>query len=339
MNLRGGLAGAAAGLLGLAYATGAVAQSKPLIVYVSPNPIGVNDFLKLGQVGIEAAAREVGAVARTYESTDPTTQRQNLEAAVREGAKVVVAVGFEFNDLVPPVATAHPGVKFLMVDTCIARPLPNVYCGTFREYEPSFLAGAEAALTSRTGKVGAVGALDIPFLHRFTDGFIQGAKHARPDIRISPTLWVGGNNPFSDPARGQQRGAAMVADGADRIDAVGAGSNGGIFKAMNDAPDALAIGVDTNQCPQAPGKVLDSVIKRTDVLIEKGVAGIFHGDQPPMMTLGLKEDGMTLVALEPDLAASRCEIAKFPDVIPKIRALREQIVSGAITLSDPMLAK
>ena len=165
----------------------------------------------------------------------------------------------------------------------------------FREYEASFLTGAEAALTTKTGKVGAIGALDIPFLHRYTDGFIAGAKHVKPDIKISPTLWVGGNNPFSDPARGQERAAAMLADGADRILAAGAGSNGGIFKAFQDAPGAAAFGVDVNQCPQAPGVVMDNVEKKTDVAVELAVKGIVaRRRRQPVAALGLSEGGMAL---------------------------------------------
>lgn len=335
MSLRKVLGGVAAVLLALT----ASAEAKPLIVYVSPNPIGVNDFLKLGRVGIEAAAKAVGAEAKTFESSDPTTQRQNLEAAAREGAKVVVAVGFEFNDLVPAVAAEHPKVTFLMVDTCVPKPGPNVYCAGFREYEPSFLAGAEAALTSKTGKVGVVSAVDIPFLHRFTDGFAEGAKYARPDIKVLPTLWVGGSNPFSDPARGDQRGAAMLAEDADRVFAAASGSNGGIFKAMKDGSGALAIGVDVNQCPQAPGLVLDNVEKHTDKAIEGAVAGIFRGDEPKFASFGLKEGGMTLTGLTPDAAHSQCEIVKYPAVIAKLKELRAGIETGEIKLTDPMMAK
>ena len=47
-------------------ATASFAQDKPLFVYVSPNPIGVNDFLKLGKVGTEKAAQEFGGQAKTY---------------------------------------------------------------------------------------------------------------------------------------------------------------------------------------------------------------------------------------------------------------------------------
>src|SRR5271154_6497462 len=190
---------AAASVVALTSAASFADDAKPLFVYVSPNPIGVNDFLKLGKIGTERVAQELGGLAKTYESSDPTTQRQNLEAAAKAGAKVVVAIGFEFNDMLPDVATAYPNVKFLQVDSCPFDKLkPNIFCSVFREYEASFLTGAEAGLTTKTGKVGAIGALDIPFLHRYTDGFIEGAKHVKTDVQISPTLWVGGNNPFSD---------------------------------------------------------------------------------------------------------------------------------------------
>jgi basic membrane protein A len=335
--VRGLLGVAVAGLL----ASAAVADdAKPLIVYVSPNPIGVNDFLKLGKAGTEKVAAELGADSKTYESTDPTTQRQNLEAAAKAGAKIVVAIGFEFNDMLPDVAKAYPDVKFLVIDSCpFDKLLANIYCSVFREYEASFLAGAEAALTSKTGKVGAIGALDIPFLHRYTDAFIEGAKHAKPDIAVSPTLWVGGNNAFSDPARGQQRAAAMVADGVDRVLAAGAGSNGGIFKAMDDLPGANAFGVDVNQCLQAPGIVMDNVEKKTNVAVELAVKGISAGTQQQITALGLKEGGMALTGLGDDVAGSKCTIADYPDVIAKVKDLRDQIVGGSLKIADPMLAK
>jgi basic membrane protein A len=322
------------------FASASLADEKPLFVYVSPNPIGVNDFLKLGKIGTEHVAKALGGVAKAYESSDPTTQRQNLEAAAKGGAKVVIAIGFEFNDMLPDVASAYPNVNFLQVDSCPFDKLkPNIHCSVFREYEAAFLTGAEAALTTKTGKVGAIGALDIPFVHRYTDGFIEGAKHVKPDVKISPTLWVGGNNPFSDPARGQERGAAMVADGADRILAATAGSNGGIFKAVQDAQGVAAFGVDVDRCPQAPGAVMDNVEKKTDVSVELAVKGIVAGSQPPIIALGLKEGGMSLTALDPDVKGSKCQIADYPEAIAKVKALRDQIVDGSIKIADPMSAK
>jgi basic membrane protein A and related proteins len=336
MLLRSALGALVAGFL----TSAAVAADKPLFIYVSPNPIGVDEFLKLGKVGVEAVAKELGADAKTYEASDPTTQKQNLEAAAKAGAKVVIVIGFEFDDMLPDVAAAFPNTKFLQIDSCPFKNMkPNIYCSVFREYEASFLTGAEAALTTKTGKVGAISALDIPFLHRYTDGFIAGAKQVKADIKISPTLWVGGNSPFQDPARGQERAAAMLADGVDRILAAGAGSNGGIFKALQDAPGANAFGVDVNQCPMAAGAVMDNVEKRTDIAVELAVKGIVAGSQPQIAALGLKEGGMALTGFDDNIKGTKCTIADYPDAIAKVKALRDQIVSGEIKVADPMAAK
>src|SRR6202012_2936636 len=102
-------------------------------------------------------------------------------------------------------------------------------------------------------------------------------------------------------------------DGADRILAAGAGSNGGIFKAMQDAPGSDAFGGDGNQCPPAPGLVMDKFGKKTDVAIELAVKAITAGSQPPIAALGLKEGGMALVAFDDNLKDSKCTIADNAD--------------------------
>ena len=48
---------------------------------------------------------------------------------------------------------------------------------------------------------------------------------------------------------------------------------------------------------------------------------------------------MSLTALDPDVKASKCTIANYPDVIAKVKALRDQIVDGSIKIADPMMAK
>jgi basic membrane protein A and related proteins len=58
------------------------------------------------------------------------------------------------------------------------------------------------------------------------------------------------------------------------------------------------------------------------------------------VALGLSEGGMTLTGLEPGVDNSGCLIAKYPDVIEKVKAIRDEIVSGKLKIEDPMkLAK
>ncbi|MBT9385941.1 BMP family ABC transporter substrate-binding protein [Pseudooceanicola sp. CBS1P-1] len=313
----------------------AVSAEAKTLIFLSASPVSVNDFLQLGANGAEKVAKETGMDYKIYESSDPTVKLQNLEAAAEE-ADIVVAITYEYDEILPAVAAKHPDVQFLAVDSCPAESGANVHCAVFREYEANFLAGAEAALTSETGQVGAIGALDIPFIHRYTDAFLAGAKYAVPDIRTAPSLWIGGNNPFADPAKGQQRGTIMASGGTDRILAAASGSNGGIYRALGDFPGAAAFGVDINQCPQAPGLVMDNVEKMTDVAVENGVRGILSGDQPKVVTLGLAEGGMTLTSLKPGITDSGCLFEEHPDVIEKVAAIRDKVISGEVVVADPM---
>lgn len=312
-------------------------SDKPLkFVYVSPTPLGVNDFLIMGQTGLELAGDKHGAQTKVLESEDPTTREENVRAAINDGANIVIVLGFEFNDIIPKVAAEAPDTQFLIVDQCIENPPANVHCAVFKEYEAAFLIGAIAASLTETGKVGAISALDIPFLHRYTDGFAEGAKYVKPDIETS-TLWVGSDvSAFSDPARAKEQALAMAADGVDHIFAAGAASNFGIFEAAKEK-GFFTYGVDVNQCPSAPGQVVENLIKRVDTAIVESVDKIMAGSKENFLAYGLAEKGIGLVALTTDKPEdSQCEIMKHKELIETIKGIQDKIISGEIKIEDPM---
>jgi basic membrane protein A and related proteins len=322
-----------------AIATASAAQTDDkLFVYVSPDPIGVNAFLKMGQTGIEAAGKQFQAEVKTYESRTAADRLDNVNAAVNEGADVVVLLGFEFNDIVKEVAATAPDTQFLIVDQCIDERPDNVHCAVFREYEASYLMGVAAGMLTESKKVGVVGALDIPFLHRYTDGYAQGVKSVAPDVEVD-IRWVGGENPFADPVRAKEQAVAMHAAGSDLIFTATAGGDFGVFEAAKEGGFKV-FSVDVNQCPQAPGHVLDMTLKRVDNAMVQAIDAILEGQKQTMSSLGLKEGGMSAMALEDDqLASSQCEIAKHPEVIEKMKAVAASIVDGSLKLEDPMFAK
>ena len=303
-------------------------------VLVTPNPVGVNDFLKLSVKGIGDAAQAHGATTRTYESSDPASIQQNVAAAVRDKPDVIVAVGFNFADVLAQEAERNPQQQFLFVDSCTEKQFPNVTCATFREYEASYLAGAQAGLLTKTGKVGAVVVLDSPQFHRFSDPFGEGAKKTRPDVAFSQ-LFIGGQNPFNDPARAKELAGTLAGNGVDQVmGAASAAGNLGVFEAAK-AGGFFAYGVDANQCPASPGQVVDNVVKRTDVVIADGIKAILDGQPGTARSYGLAEDGLGLNGLLPDVATSQCVIAQHPEVIEQVRKLRDEIVAGTIKVTDP----
>lgn len=306
----------------------------PSFVLVTPSPVGVNDFLKLAVKGVEDAAAAHDGTQKVYQSADPASIQQNVTAAVRDAPDVIVAVGFNFADVLAQQAEQHPDQQFLFVDSCTAKPYPNVTCAVFREHEGVFLAGAEAGLLTTSNKVGAVVALDTPQFRRYSVPFGQGARKVRPAVTLSP-LFIGGSNPFNDPGRAKQLTATLAGQGVDQVmGAASASGNLGVFEAAGER-GISAYGVDANQCPASPGHVVDNVIKRTDVVITDGVAAILDGDRGEARSYGVKEDGISLTGLQSDVSSSQCLIADHPDVIEQVSALRDQIADGTVTVDDP----
>ncbi|ASO20214.1 basic membrane protein A [Actinoalloteichus hoggarensis] len=306
----------------------------PSFVLITPNPIGVNDFLRLSVEGVERAAEQHGGTSDVYESSDPASIQQNMAAAVREAPDVIVAVGFNFADVLAQEAERNPEQQFLFIDSCTEQSLPNVTCATFREHEASYLAGAQAGLLTETDHVGAVVVLDSPQFHRFSDPFGEGAAQTNPDVEFTQ-LFIGGQNPFNDPARAKELAGTLAGEGVDHVmGAASAAGNLGVFEAAEEG-GFFAFGVDSNQCPASPGQVVDNVVKRTDVVIADGIDAILGGAPGDDRSYGLAEDGLSLSGLLDDTSESQCTIAEHPEVIEEIAALRDQIVAGEITVADP----
>lgn len=308
----------------------------PSFIYITPTPIGPNKFLELGKTGTDAAAERLGGTSKTFESTDLNSRRANLEAAVEEQPSVIILTTFDFVDLAAEFATANPEQEFILIDTCPEAPTENLHCGVFRENEMSYLLGVMAGSLSESGKVGSVGALDIPFIHRFTDSFALGAQSVNPDV-VDSQVFIGGDNPFSDPATAKEQALALHAQGADHVFAGASGSNGGTFEAAAEE-DFFAYGSDVNQCDLAPGHIVDNALKLVDVLTEQLIDQVLAGTAGPVVSFGLAEGGVGVVALQDDVADSGCVIAEYPDVIAAVAEARDGIIDGSIVVPDPVTA-
>ncbi|MFT4235898.1 MAG: BMP family ABC transporter substrate-binding protein [Microbacterium sp.] len=339
----GGLAVAAATLVGCAPTSGATGDTStedaPSLIYITNDPIGINEFLQLGKDGTEAAAAAIGGTATTFESdSDEQSMRANVEAALDESPTAIILITFDFTALAVEYATANPEQPFVLVDDCPTEDVPeNLYCGVFTEHEGAYLLGVEAGMLTETGKVGSVGALDIPFIHRYTDSFALGAQSV--DAAITDTqLFVGGDNPFADPVGAKEAALAVQESGADQIFAVTAGGNGGIFEAATET-GTYSYGVDVNQCAAAPGTVVDNVIKAVDVVIANEVDKIVAGESGGTATAyGLASGGLSLTSLTADAADSGCLVMDYPEIITAVEEARDAIIAGDIVVPDPVTA-
>ncbi|WP_344520724.1 BMP family ABC transporter substrate-binding protein [Streptomyces rectiviolaceus] len=310
------------------------AEGAKAFTLVTPDPVAQNEFLKLAVSGVKSAAKAQGAgTPKVFQSSDTSSQQQNVQSAVDSAPDVIALVGFEFADIAAQQAEAHPKQQFLLVDACTKKTYKNVTCAVFREHEAVYLAGAEAGLLTKSKKVGAVDVLDTPQFRRYSEPFAAGAKKVKAGVK-SRTLFVGGQSPFNDAARAKDQASTLGSGGVDQVMAAAAGGNTGVFQAAK-AKGFEAYGVDANQCLGNPGVVVDNVLKKTDVAVEKGIAQILKGKGGATVSYGLKEGGMSLTGLEPGVADSKCLIADHEDVLKRVESLRDDIVAGKLKVNDP----
>ncbi|RGE20284.1 BMP family ABC transporter substrate-binding protein [Leucobacter sp. wl10] len=308
----------------------------PRFIYITSDPIGQNEFLKSGKTGIENVAEQFEGTQETYESKDDAQRRQNVEAAISKAPEVIVMLGFQFGDMAAELAEQNPQQKFLLIDTFVDGAPENLYQATFREQEPSYLLGVEAGMLTQANKVGSVISVDNPLLKKYSDGFAEGAKSVNPDVETVAPQVIGGDNPFADTARAKEQAIAFAGTGVDQVFAVGAASNGGIMEAAAQE-GFFTYGVDANQCPMAPGFVVDGTIKAVDKVVETVVGEIMDGKSAKEATtsFGLKEEGMNIVSLSDGAKDSQCTVMQNAEVLTKVQQVRDDIVSGKIEVTDP----
>ena len=208
---------------------------------------------------------------------------------------------------------------------------PNVQSIVFKEQEGSFLVGVIAAKTSKTGKVGFVGGMDIPLISKFECGYAQGVKYAsggKDDVFANMT----GTTPaaWNDPVKGGELAKSQIDRGADIVYAAAGATGQGVLKAAADA-GKLGIGVDSDQDYLFPGKVLTSMLKHVDVATYKSFMDAKDGTwKPGIQALGLKEGGVDYAVDEWNKSVLTADAKAAAD------AAKADIISGKIEVHDYM---
>ncbi|HVY60542.1 MAG TPA: BMP family ABC transporter substrate-binding protein [Planctomycetota bacterium] len=278
--------------------------------------------------GLSRAKSELGLDFETFEPTDGADRESALRMLASRKVPLLFAIGFMFTDDVDRLGAEFPGVKFACVDYALRpgkAPGPNVLALKFKEEEGSYLVGALAALVSKSGTIGFVGGMESPLIRKFEAGYGAGAKAVRPDVTVIASYAGSTGDAFRNPARGKELALAMLARGADVIYHASGSTGLGVFEAVRGKDGALAIGVDSDQAGEAPGKVLTSMVKKVDVAVFEAAKAWKEGRlEGGVKELGLKEGGVDYVYDE------RNKALVPEEVHAKVEALRERIVRGEV---------
>ncbi|MCE7735994.1 MAG: BMP family ABC transporter substrate-binding protein [Candidatus Heimdallarchaeota archaeon] len=306
-------------------------------VVFSTGGLGDQSFNDAANAGLLQARIQHNISVTTVEPKDvPAINTQLLNFGADSENDLVIAIGFSSAGGLNATALANPGTDFTLIDSVV--PLPNVANIVFKEQEGSFLAGAMAALTTESNKLGFLGGLDIPLINRFGSGFEQGAKWINPAITVTWAYSPDAANPWGDLAGGKTVAQSMIDTGVDIIFSAAGGTGLGVFDAAQEATDAgsktYAIGVDSNQDHLKKGTVLTSMLKRVDVAVKSQIDAKVDGTwDNGTQVLGLEEGGVSITEMEHTQAEANA-VCGTTTRLAYVNSLSPGIIDGSIYINE-----
>jgi basic membrane protein A len=279
--------------------------------------------------GATKFAKETGVAVRDLEIQNDAQREQVLRKFAKDGFSPIMTVGFAWATALGKIADEFPNTKFGIIDMVVDKP--NVQSIVFKEHEGSFVVGVIASETSKTGKLGFVGGMDIPLISKFQCGYQQGVKYAssgKAEVFANMT----GTTPaaWNDPVKGGELAKSQIDRGADIVYAAAGATGQGVLKAAADG-GKFGIGVDSDQNYLFPGHVLTSMVKHVDTATYNSFMDAKKGAwKPGIQALGLKEGGV-------DYALDQYnEKLITPEVKAKADAAKADIIAGKIQVHDYM---
>ena len=311
---------------------------------------GVDDkgFNQKAYKGVTDAADQLGVEAIVLESQAETDYAPNIQAFVDQGCNVIVTVGFLLGDATMTAANDNPDIPFTIVDYAYGEnedgtPMitnDNVLGQVFNTDEAAFLAGYLAAGTTKTGKVGTFGGVNIPPVTIFMDGFYFGVQKYNADngTKVEVLGWdpMTQKGLFTENFEKLEDGRAfaqnLVDEGADIVmpvaGPVGLGSAALATElGMN---KLMIIGVDSDQFESDPANqavYLTSVLKNMDVTTFNAIKAVIDGTFAGGVTVGTLENGGVGLAPYHDM-----DSMVSPELKEQMTALQVGIIDGSVSV-------
>jgi basic membrane protein A len=308
--------------------------------------LGDKGFNDLAKKGLEDAQAQ-GYTTFFSEAQGATDYAANIQRLIDQGCQSIVTVGFNQAAATVAATKANPDIAFAQVDNTWDEkangPTPANFTGlSYQIDQAAMLAGYLAAGFSKSGKVGTYGGQQFPGVTLFMDGLSAGIKYHNQekgtDVKLlgwdSATqkgTFVGGDNPWGDPAKGEQLAKTLVDQGVDIVHPVSGATGNGSIKYML-SKNLWAIGVDTDQAislSEYAKAILTSAQKAIDVSVLDTFNKNQGGDLGGENYVGTLENKGVLISPFHD----------FDSVIPadlksEIDTLSGKISDGSVKVAD-----
>ena len=272
---------------------------------------------------------------KAIESSTADDYPKNIQLFLDQKYDMIIGVGFNLGDAVIKAAKANPGTKFVLVDAYDFAPAPevpptNLTGLLFHEDEPGYLAGALAAMMSKTHTIGVVAGLEtVPPVVNYVKGYTKGAQDTVAGTKVLKIYQPeSGAKNFNDPDWGKQQGQTFISQGADVIFGAGGQTGNGALLAAKDA-SKYCVGVDVDQFisyPDVDSCLITSAEKHLDLAVKQTVIGLVKGTPiGGVQNFTIANDGIGLAPFHDyDSKISADVKTRLADITTKLK-------SGALT--------
>lgn len=295
-----------------------------------PGDLSFNNMLYRGSIEVQGAHDAIFSYATAVSNEEKDFIRA-LESLVEgQNSELIITLGFQAKSALDSIAGRYPDRHFVLFDVP-AEVRENVSSVIYAQHEGAFVAGALAAMMTKSKKLGFIGGVDIDILKAFVKGFEEGVNYVDPSIEllVEYCSLLPDFSGFSTPIKGYAIAGNMFTQGVDIVFGAAGGSGPGIIQAAADQKKYV-IGTDSNQDYMAPGFVLTSVMKRLDRSMIDICLKFFANDLEgqTVYEYGYHNGGMSLTPME----FTKENIP--PKVLEKIRTIEQQIIDGEIVVTN-----
>ncbi|MCF8465977.1 MAG: BMP family ABC transporter substrate-binding protein [Sneathiella sp.] len=293
-------------------------------VYVGPAAdYGYNTSMDLGRQYLEKNMK--GIETSSFENIPESAEvEQVMERLIQSGHGIIFATSYGYLDYAIALGKKYPDVKFLHAGGL--KTSNNVGTYWADSDDGMYLAGVVAGSKSKSGKLGFIGAFQIPQLFRSINAYALGAQSVNPDATVT-VVWTGG---WWEPQKEAEAVNAFADEGIN------------IIAEQVDSPITIAqtaekrgvfiIGKDVNVMDRAPEAWLTGVSWNWGPMMETLVEEIHAGTWTPSHVRSDLAGGAAV--LDP-FGKSVSEETKV-----KVLALKDKIVSGGMDIwAGPIVAQ
>ncbi len=245
------------------------------------------------------------------EVPEDKTVEEVMNNMIDQGANIIFANSYGYQQYEEKVAKAHPDVKFMHFSGSILGDNYGNYFG--RMYQPRYLTGIAAGMTTQNNKIGFVAAMPTPEVVRAVNAFTLGVRSVNPEATVQ-VVWT---NTWYDPAVEKQAAESLLDAGVDTV-----AQHQDTTAAVQAAAErgAFSVGYNKDMRDANPEGFIASPVWHLGAVYTEQVQAVVDGTWEPQSYWGGIADGVVDISDFGDCVSDETKAA--------VNEAREKIIAG-----------